>query len=34
MWPLVVGAGALVAAVVVLKIFERGRCRLNVGIYA
>jgi putative ABC transport system permease protein len=33
MWPLVVGAGALVAAVVVLKIFERGSLPLNVGIY-
>ncbi|HEY4794913.1 MAG TPA: ABC transporter permease, partial [Mycobacterium sp.] len=33
MWPLVAGAGALVAAVVVLKIFERGALPLNVGIY-
>jgi putative ABC transport system permease protein len=33
MWPLVAGAGALVAAVVVLKIFERGSLPLNVGIY-
>ena len=32
-WPLVAGAGALVAAVVVLKIFERGALPLNVGIY-
>ena len=32
MWPLVVGAGALAAAVVVLKIFERGSLPLNVGI--
>jgi putative ABC transport system permease protein len=33
MWPLLAGAGALVAAVVVLKIFERGSLPLNVGIY-
>ena len=33
MWPLVAGAGALVASVVVLKIFERGSLPLNVGIY-
>ncbi len=33
MWPLVAGAGALAAAVVVLKIFERGSLPLNVGIY-
>ncbi len=33
MWPLVVGAGALVASVVVLKIFEHGSLPLNVGIY-
>src|SRR3984957_13212388 len=33
MWPLVAGPGALVAAVVVLKIFERGALPLNVGIY-
>ena len=33
MWPLVAGAGAMVAAVVVLKIFERGSLPLNVGIY-
>jgi putative ABC transport system permease protein len=32
-WPLVAGAGSLVAAVVVLKIFERGSLPLNVGIY-
>ena len=32
MWPLVVGAGLLAAAVVVLKIFERGSLPLNVGI--
>jgi putative ABC transport system permease protein len=32
-WPLVAGAGALVGAVVVLKIFERGSLPLNVGIY-
>ena len=33
MWPLVVGVAMLVAAVVVLKIFERGSLPLNVGIY-
>jgi putative ABC transport system permease protein len=33
MWPLVVGAGALVTSVVVLKVFERGSLPLNVGIY-
>jgi putative ABC transport system permease protein len=33
MWPLVAGAAMLVAAVVVLKIFERGSLPLNVGIY-
>jgi putative ABC transport system permease protein len=33
MWPLVVGAGALAAAPVVLKIFEHGSLPLNVGIY-
>ncbi len=33
MWPLVAGAAAMVAAVVVLKIFERGSLPLNVGIY-
>ena len=33
MWPLVAGVGALAAAVVVLKIFERGSLPLNVGIY-
>ena len=33
MWPLFAGAGALVASVVVLKIFERGSLPLNVGIY-
>jgi putative ABC transport system permease protein len=33
MWPLVAGVGALVASVVVLKIFERGSLPLNVGIY-
>ena len=32
MWPLVVGVVLLVAAVVVLKIFERGSLPLNVGI--
>lgn len=33
MWPLLAGVGALVASVVVLKIFERGSLPLNVGIY-
>jgi putative ABC transport system permease protein len=33
MWPLVAGAAALAASVVVLKIFERGSLPLNVGIY-
>jgi len=33
MWPLAAGAAMLVAAVVVLKIFERGSLPLNVGIY-
>jgi putative ABC transport system permease protein len=33
MWPLFAGAGALLASVVVLKIFERGSLPLNVGIY-
>jgi putative ABC transport system permease protein len=32
MWPLVVGAGMLAVAVVVLKIFERGSLPLNAGI--
>ena len=32
MWPLVVGVGLLAAAVVVLKIFERGSLPLNMGI--
>ena len=32
MWPLVAGAGMLAAAVVVLKIFERGSLPLNMGI--
>ena len=32
MWPLAVGAVLLVAAVVVLKIFERGSLPLDVGI--
>ena len=32
MWPLIVGAGLLAAAVVVLKIFERGSLPLSVGI--
>jgi putative ABC transport system permease protein len=32
MWPLVVGAGMLAGAVVMLKIFERGSLPLNVGI--
>jgi putative ABC transport system permease protein len=32
MWPLVVGAGMLAGAVVVLKIFERGSLPLNAGI--
>ena len=32
MWPLFVGAGMLAAAVVVLKIFERGSLPLNMGI--
>jgi putative ABC transport system permease protein len=32
MWPLVVGAGMLAGAVVVLKIFERGSLPLNMGI--
>jgi putative ABC transport system permease protein len=31
-WPLVVGAGMLAGAVVVLKIFERGSLPLNAGI--
>ncbi|HSS22904.1 MAG TPA: ABC transporter permease [Mycobacterium sp.] len=31
-WPLVVGAGLLAGAVVVLKIFERGSLPLNAGI--
>ena len=31
-WPLVVGAGLLAAAVVVLKIFERGSLPLSMGI--
>jgi putative ABC transport system permease protein len=31
-WPLLVGAGMLAAAVVVLKIFERGSLPLNMGI--
>jgi putative ABC transport system permease protein len=33
-WPLLVGAGMLAAAVVVLKIFEHGLLPLNVGINA
>jgi putative ABC transport system permease protein len=33
MWPLVAGVGALMASVIVLKIFERGSLPLNVGIY-
>jgi putative ABC transport system permease protein len=32
MWPLVVGAGMLAGAVVVLEIFERGSLPLNAGI--
>jgi putative ABC transport system permease protein len=32
MWPLVVGAGMLASAVVVLKIFERGSLPLSAGI--
>jgi putative ABC transport system permease protein len=32
MWPLVVGAGLLAGAVVILKIFERGSLPLDVGI--
>ena len=32
MWPLVVGAGLLAGAVVVLKIFERGSLPLDMGI--
>ena len=32
MWPLLVGAGMLAGAVVVLKIFERGSLPLNAGI--
>ena len=32
MWPLVAGAGLLAAAVVVLKIFERGSLPLSMGI--
>ena len=32
MWPLIVGAGLLAAAVVVLKIFERGSLPLSMGI--
>ena len=32
MWPLIVGAGLLAAAVVLLKIFERGSLPLSMGI--
>ena len=32
LWPLIVGAGLLAAAVVVLKIFERGSLPLSMGI--
>lgn len=34
LWPLVVGAGVLAGAVVVMKVFERGSLPLSVGINA